>query len=109
MTAASPHLDLDHLQQWIGRTEENIDIVTAHLVRGLRATLFMEIGDPKPGDAAPFTAHWCLAQPVYPMSQLGPDGHPDPRRFPAAGAAAAPDVGRRRTGIFRSACASATR
>jgi 3-methylfumaryl-CoA hydratase len=36
----------------------------------------MEIGDPKPGDAAPFTAHWCLAQPVYPMSQLGPDGHP---------------------------------
>ena len=52
------------------------DVVTAHLVRGLRATLFMDIGDPKPGDAAPFTAHWCLAQPVYPMSQLGPDGHP---------------------------------
>jgi 3-methylfumaryl-CoA hydratase len=42
----------------------------------LRATLFMEIGEPKQGDAAPFTAHWCLAQPVYPMSQLGPDGHP---------------------------------
>src|SRR5450432_1446556 len=69
-------LDLDHLKQWIGRTEEKTDIVTAHLVRGLRATLFMEIGDPKPSDAAPFTAHWCLAQPVYPMSQLGPDGHP---------------------------------
>jgi 3-methylfumaryl-CoA hydratase len=69
-------LDLDHLRQWIGRTEEKTDVVTAHLVRGLRATLFMEIGDPRPGDAAPFTAHWCLAQPVYPMSQLGPDGHP---------------------------------
>jgi 3-methylfumaryl-CoA hydratase len=69
-------LDLDHLRQWIGRTEEKTDIVTAHLVRALRATLFMEIGEPKPGDAAPFTAHWCLAQPVYPMSQLGPDGHP---------------------------------
>jgi 3-methylfumaryl-CoA hydratase len=69
-------LNLDHLRQWIGRTEEKTDIVTAHLVRALRATLFMEIGDPKPGDAAPFTAHWCLAQPVYPMSQLGPDGHP---------------------------------
>ena len=76
-TATAPAtLDLDHLQQWIGRTEEKSDIVTAHLVRGLRATLFMEIGDPKPGDAAPFTGHWCLAQPVYPMSQLGPDGHP---------------------------------
>jgi 3-methylfumaryl-CoA hydratase len=67
--------DLDHLRQWIGRTNE-ASIVTAQLVRGLRATLFMEIGAPKPGDAAPFTAHWCLAQPVYPMSELGPDGHP---------------------------------
>ena len=36
----------------------------------------MEIGEPKPGDAAPFTVHWCLAQPVFPMSELGPDGHP---------------------------------
>jgi 3-methylfumaryl-CoA hydratase len=69
-------LDLDHLRQWIGRSEEVTDVVTAHLVRGLRATLFMDIGAPKPGDAAPWTAHWCLAQPVYPMSQLGPDGHP---------------------------------
>jgi len=68
--------DLDHLRQWIGRTQEASDIVTAQLVKGLRATLFMEIGTPKPGDAAPFTVHWCLAQPVYPMSELGPDGHP---------------------------------
>jgi 3-methylfumaryl-CoA hydratase len=69
-------LDLDHLRQWIGRASEASDIVTAQLVKGLRATLFQEIGEPKPGDAAPFTAHWCLAQPVFPMSQLGPDGHP---------------------------------
>jgi 3-methylfumaryl-CoA hydratase len=69
-------LDLDHLRQWIGRTAEASDIVTAHLVQGLRATLFQEVGEPKPGDAAPFTVHWCLGQPVFPMSQLGPDGHP---------------------------------
>jgi 3-methylfumaryl-CoA hydratase len=68
--------DIDHLRQWIGRTQQARDIVTAHLVKGLRATLFQDIGDPKPGDAAPFTAHWCLAQPVFPMAQLGPDGHP---------------------------------
>jgi 3-methylfumaryl-CoA hydratase len=68
--------DLDHLRQWIGRSTEASDIVTAQLVKGLRATLFMEIGEPKPGDAAPFTVHWCLAQPVYPMSELSPDGHP---------------------------------
>jgi 3-methylfumaryl-CoA hydratase len=69
-------LNLDHLRQWIGRSNEASDIVTAQLVRGLRATLFLEIGAPKLGDAAPFTVHWCLAQPVFPMSELGPDGHP---------------------------------
>jgi 3-methylfumaryl-CoA hydratase len=68
--------DLDHLRQWIGRSTEASDIVTAQLVKGLRATLFLEIGEPKGGDAAPFTVHWCLAQPVFPMSELGPDGHP---------------------------------
>jgi 3-methylfumaryl-CoA hydratase len=69
-------LDLDHLRQWIGRTTEVSDIVTAQLTKGLRATLFQEIGEPKPGDAAPSTTHWCLGQPVFPMSELGPDGHP---------------------------------
>jgi 3-methylfumaryl-CoA hydratase len=42
----------------------------------LRATLFLEIGEPKAGDAAPWTTHWCLAQPVFPMSMLSQDGHP---------------------------------
>ena len=69
-------IDLDHLRQWIGRTTEASDVVTAHLVMGLRATLFQEIGEPKVGDAAPWTTHWCLAQPVFAMSQLSQDGHP---------------------------------
>ena len=68
--------DLDHLRQWIGRTQQASDVVTAQLVKGLRATLFQEAGEPKTGDVAPFTVHWCLAQPVAAMSQLGPDGHP---------------------------------
>ena len=69
-------LDLNHLRQWIGRTEEKTDIVTAHLVAGLRSALFLDVGKPKEGDAAPFTAHWCLTLPVVPMSEVGPDGHP---------------------------------
>jgi 3-methylfumaryl-CoA hydratase len=69
-------LDIDHLKQWIGRTDQASDIVTAQLVKGLRATLFMDIGSPNPGEAAPHTTHWCLAQPVYPADKLGPDGHP---------------------------------
>jgi 3-methylfumaryl-CoA hydratase len=69
-------LDLDHLRQWIGRTTQVSDSVTAQLTKGLRATLFLEIGEPKVGDAAPITVHWCLGQPVVAMSELGPDGHP---------------------------------
>jgi len=46
-------LDIDHLRQWIGRSTEATDIVTAQLVMGLRATLFQEVGAPKTGDAAP--------------------------------------------------------
>jgi 3-methylfumaryl-CoA hydratase len=72
----SDKIDIDHLREWIGRSTEASDIVTAQLVKGLRSTLFQEIGEPKPGDAAPFTVHWCLAQPVFPMSMLSQDGHP---------------------------------
>ncbi len=72
----SEKVDIDHLRQWIGRTQEASDVVTAQLVKALRATLFLNIGTPKTGDAAPFTTHWCLAQPVAPMNELGPDGHP---------------------------------
>jgi 3-methylfumaryl-CoA hydratase len=95
MTAA---IDLEHLRQWIGRTEEKTDIVTAHLVAGLRSVLFLDVGKPIAGDAAPFTAHWCLTLPVVPMSEVGPDGHPNrggflppvplPRRMWAGGAIA---------------------
>ncbi|UTD27865.1 MaoC family dehydratase N-terminal domain-containing protein [Bradyrhizobium sp. WD16] len=73
----STAVDLDHLRRWIGNTDAATDIVTAQLTRALRATLFIDIGQPKAGDAAPLTVHWCLAQPVAPMSALGPDGHPD--------------------------------
>jgi 3-methylfumaryl-CoA hydratase len=69
-------IDLSHLQQWVGRTEEKTDVVTAHLVAGLRSVLFLDVGKPKEGDIAPFTAHWCLTLPVVPMSEVGADGHP---------------------------------
>src|ERR1700761_5618909 len=89
-------IDLDHLRQWIGRTEEKTDIVTTRLVVGLRSVLFLDVGEPKEGDAAPLTAHWCLTNPVVPLSDVGPDGHPKrggflppgplPRRMWAGGA-----------------------
>jgi 3-methylfumaryl-CoA hydratase len=72
----SEKIDIDHLREWIGRSNEATDIVTAQLTKSLRATLFQEIGEPKTGDVAPFCVHWCLAQPVFPMSMLSQDGHP---------------------------------
>src|ERR1700739_2895102 len=69
-------VDLSHLRQWIGRTEERTDVVTAHLVAGLRSVLFLDVGKPKEAAPAPFTAHWCWTLPVVPMSEVGPDGHP---------------------------------
>ncbi len=69
-------IDIEHLRQWIGRTETAQDSVSARLVAGYLAVL----DDPKPhrdvGDLAPLAIHWCLAPETQPMSQLGLDGHP---------------------------------
>jgi 3-methylfumaryl-CoA hydratase len=72
----SAALDLDHLRTWIGKVEETTDQITARMVHSLRATLFLDPGSPKTGDAAPLTMHWCLAPAVVPASEIGPDGHP---------------------------------
>jgi 3-methylfumaryl-CoA hydratase len=77
MTAtATATLDLDHLRKWIGKTSETSDLITSQMVRGLRATFFLDIGNPVAGDPAPAAIHWCLAPQVAPMSEIGPDGHP---------------------------------
>jgi 3-methylfumaryl-CoA hydratase len=69
-------LDIDHLRQWIGRTETAVDTVSARLVAGYLAVL----DEPEPalaeGEFAPLAIHWCLAPATRPMSQLGLDGHP---------------------------------
>ncbi len=69
-------LDIDHLRQWIGRSETAEDTVSPRLVAGYLAML----DDPTPeranGDEAPLAIHWCLAPATLPMSQLGLDGHP---------------------------------
>lgn len=76
MSQTAEALDIEHLRSWIGKSVEVTDIVTAQLVKALRATLFLDIGEPVTGDPAPHTTHWCLGQAVFPMAMLGPDGHP---------------------------------
>jgi len=67
----------DDLGRWIGAEETRADVATAQLAGAYRATLLDEAASPAPGDALPAGIHWCLAQPVAPLSALGPDGHPE--------------------------------
>lgn len=62
--------DVDHLRQWIGRSEERSEQLTSGLVDRFNATFDRQ------GDAAPPMIHLCLAPSIAPTSDLGRDGHP---------------------------------
>ena len=65
-----------HLQQWVGRSEELRDDITAAPLRGLAATLDGDGPAPSAGTPVPPLGHWLFFLPQAPHSQLGPDGHP---------------------------------
>ena len=66
---------LERYREWIGRTEERRDVVTAAPLVALSALLDREDPEPKAGDPAPPLAHWLYFLPGYRQSQAGPDGH----------------------------------
>ncbi|MCB2047031.1 MAG: MaoC family dehydratase N-terminal domain-containing protein [Novosphingobium sp.] len=60
---------------WIGRSEELVDVIEPARSNALRAAL----GDPAPlqaGDAMPLLHHWLYFWNVVPPAGLGEDGHP---------------------------------
>jgi len=69
-------LDIQHLQQWIGRSEEAADHVTPALIGRFRAALGLGGSAPEAGAPAPRLIHFCLCQPAAAMTDLGRDGHP---------------------------------
>ena len=66
---------LERYREWIGRTEEREDVVTAAPLVSLAALLDRDDPPPREGDAAPPLAHWLYFLPSYRQSQAGPDGH----------------------------------
>jgi 3-methylfumaryl-CoA hydratase len=66
---------LEHLKDWIGRSETVEDQATArpvHLYAALR-----DLPDvPKNGDPIGPMGHWFFFKPIVPASKVGPDGHP---------------------------------
>ena len=68
--------DLDHLRNWIGRTETSHDNATLAPLRALAATLDRDDVPERAGDAVPPLWHWLYFLPMARQSQLGADGHP---------------------------------
>jgi 3-methylfumaryl-CoA hydratase len=69
-------LDLDHLRQWLGRTEQRTDEVTAMPLAEMAATLDRDDLPPGPGSEVPPLWHWLYFAAIARHSELGPDGHP---------------------------------
>ena len=68
-----------NLQDWIGRSETVDDIATATPYAALAATLDWPAQPgpqrPAPGTPLPSLWHWLYFLPIYPHSEIGPDGH----------------------------------
>ena len=81
-------------KEWIGKTQTVDDTVTATPYAALSATLDRSAERPAPGTPLPALWHWLYFLPLYPQSDVGPDGHakrggflppiPLPRRMWAA-------------------------
>src|SRR5579883_125296 len=73
-----PHMANDPSKpfaEWIGRRSESEDLVTPRLAASFRAVFAPHVAPVSEG-IAPLGLHWCLAPPLAPMEELGPDGHP---------------------------------
>jgi len=83
------------LRNWIGRTEEAQDTITAAPFAALAATLDHAPARPPAGEPLPPLWHWLYFLPLHRQSEIGPDGHarrgsflppvPLPRRMWAGG------------------------
>ncbi len=69
-------MDLQHLRDWIGRSEQHHDEVTAVPVAALSATLDRDEPLPPRGSELPPLWHWLYFTPLARHSEIGEDGHP---------------------------------
>ena len=72
----STKVDIDHLKKWIGKIDNVTDYVTPIVEQRYRATLNMDIGNPKDGDPVTSGLHWMLGWNLVKNDELGVDSHP---------------------------------
>jgi len=68
-------VDMEHLSKWIGRAEQQHDVITPFPLVGLAATLDRDDPVPEEGDSVPPAGHWLYFLPTTRHSELGVDGH----------------------------------
>ncbi|MFO1080132.1 MAG: MaoC family dehydratase N-terminal domain-containing protein [Reyranellaceae bacterium] len=74
-------MSLDHLAQWVGRSQTLDDLAAPFPVRALAATLDEADPPPRTGDPLPPVWHWLYFLEVAPLARSGPDGHPERGEF----------------------------
>jgi len=72
----STKVDIDHLRKWIGKIDNVTDYVTPIVEQRYRATLNMDIGNPKNGEPVTSGLHWMLGWNLVKNDELGVDSHP---------------------------------
>ncbi|NQW02103.1 MAG: MaoC family dehydratase N-terminal domain-containing protein [Rhodospirillales bacterium] len=69
-------VDIAHLRQWIGKSEQAEDLLTAAPLAGFAAMLDRDDPYPQAGEPLPASAHWLYFLPHAQQSDIGADGHP---------------------------------
>ena len=64
-----------NFETWLGRSETSTDVITATPYAALSATLDRPVTRPPEGTPLPPLWHWLYFLPLYPQSEVGPDGH----------------------------------
>ena len=67
---------IDHLREWIGRTETRRDHIGATQVGQMYATFDRDVPEHLVGSELPLAWHWMFFAAVARHSDVGPDGHP---------------------------------
>jgi 3-methylfumaryl-CoA hydratase len=68
-------MNIEHWQQWTGRTESRNDHVTLNPVVAMAATMDLDGTSMNTGAELPPLWHWLYFTPLSRQSEIGPDGH----------------------------------
>jgi 3-methylfumaryl-CoA hydratase len=69
-------LDLEHLRQWVGRSETRRERLAPFPADALAATFDRDDAPYTEGAELPPLWHWLYFLPISPLAEAGPDGHP---------------------------------